>query len=135
METNYIKQLWQAAWKRKANIICLLIAVTVYCLNQILFKNHFAGIIGCFCQCYLNDLICPLFFLSYSQIFLIWAKHEIKAYKKLVVFGMVAGFIWEYFAPIINPKAITDIYDLICYFCGIQIYYFATLAEKKIRNT
>lgn len=134
MEPDYITQLWHSILKRKANIICMIIAITVYCLNQILFKNLFEGVISYFCKCHLNDLVCPLFFLAYAQIMLIWAKHEIQKYVGLLALGMSAGFVWEYFAPVINPRAVTDVYDLICYFCGIQIYYFATLVEKKLNR-
>ena len=111
----------------------MMVAIGVYCLNQFMFKNNFDGVAGYFCNCYLNDLVCPLFFLSYVQIVLIWARHEVKTYIGLVIIGMSAGFVWEYFAPIINPRAITDVYDLICYFCGIQIYYFVASVEKKIK--
>ena len=134
MVWDYIKKLWHSTWKRKANIFCLSIAVAIYILNQTLFKNYFAGIAGYFCHCYLNDLVCPLFFLSYAQIMLIWAGHEIKTYTRLVLLGMVAGFVWEYFAPIINPKTVTDVCDLFCYFVGIQIYYLATIAERKLNS-
>lgn len=132
MQIDYIAQLWHSVWKRKTNVICMVVAVSIYCLNQILLKNQFVGAIGYFCKCYLNDLVCPLFFLAYAQIILIWARHEINTYIGLLLLGMSAGFVWEYFAPIINPKAVTDVYDLICYFCGIQIYYFIALVERKL---
>lgn len=133
MKNNYIVYVWYSVRKRKTNIICMTVAVVIYCFNQLLLKKQFVGIIGYFCKCYLNDLVCPLFFLSYSQIILIWAKYEIRTYTGLLFLGMTAGFIWEYFAPFINPKAVSDIYDLICYFCGIQIYYFVALVEKKFK--
>ena len=112
----------------------MVVAIAIYCLNQMLFKKQFVGVIGYFCNCHLNDLVCPLFFLSYAQIMLIWARHEISTYMGLLILGMAAGFIWEYFAPIINPRAVTDVYDLICYFCGIQIYYAVALVEKKLNK-
>ncbi len=127
-------RLWHSMWKRKTNIACMVVAIAIYCLNQMMLKKQFIGAIGYFCKCHLNDLVCPLLFLSYAQIMLIWAGHEIQKYVGLLVLGMSAGFVWEYFAPIINPKAVTDAYDLICYFCGIQIYYFATLVEKKLNK-
>ena len=131
MGTDYIMQLWYSVWKRKINIICITVATSIYCLNQLVLKKQLTGNVGYFCKCYLNDLVCPLFFLSYAQIMLIWAKCEIRTYIGLIVLGMTAGIVWEYFAPIINSKAVTDVYDLVCYFCGIQIYYFSTLIEKK----
>lgn len=95
------------------------------------FKNYLTGWLGYFCKCFLNDLICPIFFLAYVQIILIWAGCEIKNYSVILVIGMAAGLIWEYVAPTINPRAVTDIFDLICYFCGINIYYLITTFEKN----
>lgn len=131
MGTKYIVQLWKSIKKRRTNIICMTLAIAIYCFNQLIFKRLFAGGLGYFCKCYLNDLVCPLFFLSYSQMFLIWAEHEIKTYSGLIILGMAAGCVWEFFAPIVNHRAVTDGYDLICYFCGIQIYYFIAILEQK----
>lgn len=135
MGRHYILQLWYSIWKRKVNIACIIISIGVYCLNQLIFKRQFKGIVGYFCKCHLNDLVCPLFFLAYAQILLIWVKYEVKTYIGLLFLGMSAGFVWEYLAPIINPKAVTDIYDLFCYFCGIQIYYFFTIIENRLSNS
>ncbi|MGB4661751.1 MAG: hypothetical protein WBI07_21435 [Mobilitalea sp.] len=79
----------------------------------------------------MNDLVCPLFFLGYCQVIFIWIKNEIKSYSILLLIGMMAGVIWEYFAPVINPKAITDPFDLLCYFIGINIYYAITFNWEK----
>lgn len=131
MENKYIAQLWNAIWRRKTNVICMLVAIVIYCLNQLVLKKLFEGGMGYFCNCYLNDLVCPLFFLSCAQIMLIWAKYEIKNYIGLLLLGMSAGCVWEYFAPVINHNAVTDVYDLVCYFGGIQIYYFVISIEKR----
>ena len=86
--------------------------------------------VGYVCNCFFNDLICQLFFLPYVQIFLIWAEREIKSYIGFLTVGMTAGLIWEFFAPLINAKAVTDIYDLICYLIGVHIYYAIVTIEK-----
>lgn len=39
---------------------------------------------------------------------------------------MSAGFVWEYFAPVINNTAVTDPMDLVCYFMGTITYYIIT---------
>lgn len=131
MAGQFLRQLWEAINKRKSNAVCIIIALAVYFLNQLFFKKFFTGWIGYFCKCFLNDLVCTLFFLAYVQIVLIWARQEINNYAFILMIGMVAGLIWEYFAPIINPRAVTDIYDLICYFCGIHIYYLISVIERK----
>lgn len=114
------KILKSITWK---HIKCMTICMIIYVINQTLLKKYSSEILHKFCTCYLNDLICPLFFLGYCQVIFIWAKNEIKSYFLLLLLGMSAGFIWEYFAPIINSKAVTDPIDLIFYFIGINIYY------------
>lgn len=131
MIKEYLVRLWNAIWKYKANVFCMMVAIILYFLNQFLFKNSFTGIVGYFCKCFFNDLVCPLFFLSYVQIVLIWAECEMKKYVTILMVGMSAGLVWEFFAPVINSNAVTDLYDLICYFSGIQIYYLIMVIEKK----
>lgn len=36
---------------------------------------------------------------------------------------MAAGAFWEYVTPLINHNAVSDPYDLLCYFAGIHIFY------------
>ena len=132
MKNQYFVRFWDSIWKYKANPLCMMITIVLYLTNQIVFKKCFTGIVGYFYNCFFNDLICQLFFLPYVQIFLIWAEREIKNYIGFLIVGMVAGLIWEFLAPLINAKAVTDIYDLICYFVGVHIYYVITIVEKKI---
>jgi hypothetical protein len=98
----------------------------VFILNNVWLKDITNGTLNMFCRCYLNDLVCPLFFLGYCEVIFIWIKNEIKSYSILLLIGMMAGVIWEYFAPVINSKAISDPFDLLCYFIGINIYYAIT---------
>ena len=78
---------------------------------------------------HLNDLVCPLFFLGYCQIWLSWAGYKAMDYRHMVIYGMAGGFIWEYFAPFINPRSVSDLLDLACYFAGIHIYYAIVKAD------
>lgn len=115
----------------KKHIMSMSICLIVFILNNVLLKDITTGTLTMFCRCYLNDLVCPLFFLGYCQVIFIWIKNEIKSYSILLLIGMMAGVIWEYFAPVINPKAITDPFDLLCYFIGINIYYAITFNWEK----
>lgn len=112
----------QAIFKRRVNILCMGAALSVYCLNKFLLINISSGPIRYFFRCYLNDLVCPLFFLGYCQILFIWVEHELSSYKSCLLLGMSAGIVWEYFAPVINSKAVSDPLDLLCYFIGSTIY-------------
>ena len=73
--------------------------------------------------CYLNDLICPLFFVSYSNLLLITINKEIKKLKWLIIFGFCSGLVWEFVAPIIKPHAVKDIVDIIFYLLGTFLYW------------
>lgn len=132
MKNQYFARFWDSIWKYKANPLCMMITIVLYFMNQMVFKKCLTGAVGYFCNCFFNDLICQLFFLSYVQIFLIWAEREIKSYIGFLTVGMSAGLIWEFFAPLINTKAVTDIYDLICYLVGVHIYYVITIIEKRL---
>ncbi len=119
-----MKSFRQAIFKRKMNIYCMVFAIGVYIANKIILIPHIPGELGLFCRCYLNDLVCPLFFLGYCQILLIWIDYEFKSFKTIIILGMSAGVIWEFFAPIINHKSVTDYYDLVCYFVGSLLFVF-----------
>lgn len=128
---NMFATIGYAIWKRKVNPIGIVIAAFIYLINKLFLIRHVSGFFGYFCRCHLNDLVCPLFFLGVSQIMLIWAEHEIHSYKFCVLLGMAAGFIWEYFAPLINANAVSDPIDLLCYFVGINIYYLGVKRDQE----
>lgn len=44
---------------------------------------------------------------------------------------MVAGYIWEYGAPFINAKAVSDDWDLVCYFVGGMVYFLFMKYEQN----
>lgn len=44
---------------------------------------------------------------------------------------MVAGCIWEYGAPFINAKAVSDVWDLVCYFIGGMVYSLLMKYEQN----
>jgi hypothetical protein len=113
----------QAIRYRKANLLSMTTAIMIYTLNRMLLIPQTVGPIEYFCRCFLNDLVCPLFFLGYCQILLIWIGYEITTYKYCVLLGMAGGLVWEYVAPRINPKAVSDPMDLLFYFIGISVYY------------
>lgn len=119
-----MKSFRQAILKKKVNIYCIVFAICIYITNKTILIPNIPGKIGLFCRCYLNDFVCPLFFLGYCQILLIWINIELKSYKTIIILGMFAGIIWEFFAPIINHKSVTDYYDLLCYFTGSLLFAF-----------
>lgn len=117
--------------KRKTNYMCILIAIAIYVINKNWLIENTLGELQYFCQCYLNDLVCPLFFLGFSQILLIWAEHEMVYIRQYILFIVAYGLIWEYVSPLINPKAVTDINDICCYLLGTLVYYVLWKYEYK----
>lgn len=54
---------------------------------------------------------------------LIWAGYEIKYFGQYLSISVLLGGVWEYFAPVINPKSVTDVFDIVCYILGTLLYY------------
>ena len=116
----------------------MISSLLTYCVNKLIFINIADGWVEVFCRSHLNDLISPLFVLGFAQIMFLWAGCEVKTYIVFIAFGMSCGCVWEYIAPVINPIAISDPWDLLCYFIGINIYYLVYViqvnAGKKINQ-
>lgn len=120
---------------RKCNVYCVIFALFVYLTNKFILSELMQGVAKFFCNSYLNDLFCPLFFLAFANMWLIWAEYEMNTYKICVIVGMIAGLIWEYFAPIINSRAVSDPVDIVCYFVGTNLYYFVLRFEINKRKS
>lgn len=131
-ENDHNLHLLKAAiFRRKINWVGIAIAICVYIVNKMCLIPYTRGQLNYFCRCYLNDVVCPLFFLGYCQILLIWIDHEIKSWWKCMLFIMIAGCVWEYGAPFINAKAVSDVWDLVCYFIGGTVYFLAMKYEQR----
>ena len=116
----------------KTDIICCGISVIVYGLNRSFLISNCKGVIGYFMQCYLNDLVAPVFVLSLSSIILKWAGYELHRFGTIILIGAFAGFVWEFVIPLIKPSSITDSYDLVCYLIGTIGYYGVKTYGYKI---
>ena len=108
--------------KNPANIILLTLSGVIYFANNNFLKLHTHGILNYFFICYLNDLICPLFFLSYSNILLYAVDKEIFTLCKVIFICFLCGLIWEFFAPVLKPNSTPDLFDILCYVLGGIIY-------------
>lgn len=129
MKNCLVRELKETAAQRKIDLLCMTVSVCIYILNKAVFISITEGWINYFSRNHLNDLVCPLFFLGYCQIWLSWAGYKAMDYRHMVIYGMAGGFIWEYFAPFINPRSVSDLLDLACYFAGIHIYYAIVKAD------
>ncbi len=118
MKTGFINAVRQ----NKHELICAAAVTVAYMLNKLIFINITSGDWGYFFRCYFNDLICPIFFLSYCKFIFSLAKIRINNYFIFLGIGMAAGFAWEYVIPLFKHNSISDPYDLLCYFVGTHIY-------------
>ena len=107
----------------KVNCLCIIISLLIYVLHKCILIGTVEGVLGCFSQCYLNDLLAPLFFLPVCSFVLRWAGCKSLNFFVIILLGISAGIVWEYIAPLINPNATTDPFDLMCYFIGTVGYY------------
>ena len=101
----------------------IVIVLILYFFNNAVFKVSFEGMAGIFFNGYFNDLICPLFFLSYANILLITVNRGLFTFLKILILISVSGIIWEVFAPFLKENSVTDILDFCCYIIGAILYY------------
>ena len=116
----------------KSNLLDLIILVTVSLLYQ--FNNHYikantAGIPHEFFVCYFNDLMAPMFMLSYSNILLHTVNRKITKLLYVIAFCLFIGAVWEFFAPFIKKGAVWDPFDILCYLIGGLFYWM--IQNKK----
>lgn len=95
----------------------------LYSLNNLVLKKYTHGVIQIFLICHFNDLICPLFFISFSNLPLIVVNKDIKKLKTIMLFGFCSGMKLEFVAPIINHRSVTDILGLLFYIIGSSLYW------------
>lgn len=101
----------------------------LYSINTYLIKHITDNI---FVHCYLNDIICPLFVIPFTNILLsivscasnqrkIKVDFQLSRIFPIVMFCFICGLYWEYESP--NPNSISDPYDILCYICGGISYW------------
>ena len=118
-----MENLFNSIKKRPINLILIVVVICLYFFNNIYVKDHTAGMVNEFFICYFNDLICPLFFISYSNLLLLTVGREIKRLKWILIFGFVSALIWEFLAPVLKDGSVTDLIDIVCYMTGTVIYW------------
>ena len=124
LRDEMIKKLLKSIKYRPLNAILIVSVLFLYFLNNSVLKNITTGIVYEYCVCYLNDLICPLFFLAYSNLLLITVRKELTSLRSILLVSIPAGLIWEFVAPLMKSSSVTDPIDLICYLLGSLIYWW-----------
>ncbi len=119
---------------RPINFYLMIFVSFFYFINNNVFKIYTKGIVQKFFVCYFNDLICPLFFISYSNILLISVNKEIRKLKCILLYGLLSGLVWEFFAPILKKSSVSDINDIFFYSFGSLLYWAITNKNIQRRN-
>lgn len=118
-----MKKLIESVRTRPVNLILMVAVLGLYFLNNLVLKEHTTGAVQYFCICFLNDLMCPLFFLGYCNLLLITSGRELKKLPWVMLLCFAASLVWEFFAPVIKPSSTTDLLDLVCYTLGGFLYW------------
>ena len=124
-------QFGESIKKRPLNLLLIVLVAVLYVLNNLVLKKSFHGAVRFFLVCYMNDLICPLLFLSYINLLLISINRELEQWPQILTVSLCAGAIWEFLAPVFKPSSVTDPWDLACYTAGGMTYWAALNIWKK----
>lgn len=117
---------------RPINGFFMLAVVILYLSNNFYIKSHSCGLMQWFFICFFNDLICPLFFVSYANTLLLTVGKEIRKLHHILALCLSAGLFWELGGPLLKPTATTDFWDILFYLLGGFIYWiFLTLSSKN----
>lgn len=119
-----LKKLRQSLKKMPINGILIVVITLLYFVNNYILKKHTIGFLNYYFICYFNDLICPLFFLSYVNMLLITIGKKITKLMCILFICVLTGVVWEFFAPFIKNSSTTDFCDIVCYILGGVLYYF-----------
>jgi len=118
-----MKKLLFSIKTRPLNIILIAIVLILYFLNNNVFKVYTTGLLQRFFISYFNDLMCPLFFVSYSNLLLITVNKEMRKLHWILLLCLSAGLLWEFVAPLVKHSSVTDFFDLLCYLIGAAVYW------------
>lgn len=114
------------------NTIIFIIAFTLYCLNEIIFKPK--NII--FFKNYMNDFLAFPLLLSFSNITsLILIKRLIfDDFTIIISFSFIVGLFWEYVTPLYYKNSVSDLKDILFYVIGSMVYHLICKNHYKIKS-
>lgn len=107
---------------RKDTAAAVLVAV-LYVVNNLYLKSQFSGNLRIFFVCYLNDLMAPVFLLSYANILLGSIQRRLQKLWQILPMIFVFGCCWEFAAPLFKQSSVTDLIDILCYMAGAVLYW------------
>ena len=120
---------------RKRNLVNFVLAIAVpilYLSNNYFFKWHTSGFLHYLLVCHFNDFLASLLLLSFSNLLLETVNKEISSFPAVLLLCLLAGFVWEYIAPIWKRTATTDLLDVAAYIIGGLFYW--VLLKTLVKN-
>ena len=117
------------------NLILIVVALAGYIINNAVLKEISGGFFKVFFVGYFNDLLCPLFFVSYVNLLLITQGKELRKMHHILLLCLLAGIVWEFLAPLFKKSSVTDMWDIACYLIGGAVYrlIFLCFSRKERR--
>lgn len=111
----------------------IIITLIAYIINQNNKSEIDNDIVYWFMNCYFNDIIGSITFVSYCNIL---CAHFKKTYfSKLLhieLLMLFCGLFWEVITPLFRKNTVADFFDIIAYCFGGLIYW---LISQKIMKT
>jgi len=104
------------------SIVCLAVFFT----NNLWFKKLDISYDYPFIRNHLNDTLATVFLLSCLSLIRTLQKRSSSVhFAEMLAICTVASIMWEYVAEFVKPDSTFDYIDILCYFLGGFIYYFA----------
>jgi len=116
--------------KIPADAYILIGILLLYFVNSFWLKSLIGGGAGTFLRCHFNDLCAGVFIMAYINLLLHFKGTRIRRLPFILLVCLAAGMVWEFFAPLINPRSTTDYIDLACYVAGGGLYWGITRMRK-----
>ena len=125
--TDSSYQLFRIMRKRiiRYSIVAVL-CLAVFFVNNLWFKKLDISYDYPFIRNHLNDTMATIFLLScLSLMRLLQKRNSSVHFAEMLAICTAASIMWEYVAEFVKPDSTFDYIDILCYFLGGLLYYFA----------
>lgn len=117
---------------RKINLIITIICICLYAANVFVFKKT-DNKIQPFFICWFNDLLAPVFVLSYIN-YRFGELYNFHSLIRVLLLCTTFTVIWEFAGYIIKQNSVFDPVDIACYYIGGTAYYIIIKIYNAIKK-